>query len=344
MFGTITTLCTRRQTQSRPGTCTSIHVLLCSLLLMLANHGSFVHAQEPSSTVSRSFAIAPQPLSSALLQFSDATQIEVLFDATIARDLQTQGVSGDYAPEEALRMLLQDTGLSYRTTSAGSVTLEQAAGLPIVPAPTVQSPPTEPTPQAVSRPAAQKSVKVPEIVVKDVRERDDDAQTYIAEESTTATRTDTPIRDVPQSIQVITRKVIEEQRTFRLQNTLENVSGINATESAASLYDSLIIRGFSATDRSYFRNGLLDPFAQFTASDTYNIRRLEVLKGPAAVLYGQGDPGGVINIVTNKPLPNAGYSANVTLGNFNFITDPLFRSTNHFFWCEKTHIKSIANL
>ncbi|HRC24878.1 MAG TPA: TonB-dependent receptor plug domain-containing protein, partial [Nitrospira sp.] len=323
MFGTITTLCTRRQTQSRPGTCTSIHVLLCSLLLMLASHGSFVHAQEPSSTVSRSFAIAPQPLSSALLQFSDATQIEVLFDATIARDLQTQGVSGDYAPEEALRMLLQDTGLSYRTTSAGSVTLEQAAGLPIVPAPTVQSPPTEPTPQAVSRPAAQKSVKVPEIVVKDVRERDDDAQTYIAEESTTATRTDTPIRDVPQSIQVITRKVIEEQRTFRLQNTLENVSGINATESAASLYDSLIIRGFSATDRSYFRNGLLDPFAQFTASDTYNIRRLEVLKGPAAVLYGQGDPGGVINIVTNKPLPNAGYSANVTLGNFNFYRSEL---------------------
>ena len=323
MFGTITTLCTPRDASPRPGTCITIHVLLCSLLLMLASHGSFVHAQEPSSTVSRSFAIAPQPLSSALLQFSDATQIEVLFDATIARDLQTQGVSGDYAPEEALRMLLQDTGLSYRTTSAGSVTLEQAAGLPIVPAPTVQSPPTEPTPQAVSRPAAQKSVKVPEIVVKDVRERDDDAQTYIAEESTTATRTDTPIRDVPQSIQVITRKVIEEQRTFRLQNTLENVSGINATESAASLYDSLIIRGFSATDRSYFRNGLLDPFAQFTASDTYNIRRLEVLKGPAAVLYGQGDPGGVINIVTNKPLPNAGYSANVTLGNFNFYRSEL---------------------
>ena len=99
MFGTITTLCTPRDASPRPGTCITIHVLLCSLLLMLANHGSFVHAQEPSSTVSRSFAIAPQPLSSALLQFSDATQIEVLFDATIARDLLTQGVSGDYAPE-----------------------------------------------------------------------------------------------------------------------------------------------------------------------------------------------------------------------------------------------------
>ena len=323
MFGTITTLCTRRQTPARPGTCTTIHILLCSLLLILSNQGAPAHAQEPSSTASRAFAIAPQPLSSALLQFSEATNIEVLFDATIARDIQTQGVSGDYAPEDALRLLLHDTGLSYRTTSAGSVTLEQAAGLPTVPAPVVQSPPTDPAPQAAPRPAAQKSVKVPEIVVKDVRERDDDAHTYVAEESTTATRTDTPIRDVPQSIQVITRKVIEEQRTFRLQNTLENISGINATESAASLYDSLIIRGFAATDRSYFRNGLLDPFAQFTASDTYNIRRLEVLKGPAAVLYGQGDPGGVINIVTNKAQPNAAYSANVTLGNFNFYRSEL---------------------
>lgn len=92
-------------------------------------------------------------------------------------------------------------------------------------------------------------MKVPEIVVKEIHERDD-TQTYVAEESTMATRTDTPIRDVPQSIQVITRKVIEEQRTFRLQDALQNVSGINATESAASLYESLIIRGFTATDRS----------------------------------------------------------------------------------------------
>ncbi|MBP8116631.1 MAG: TonB-dependent receptor plug domain-containing protein, partial [Nitrospira sp.] len=280
MFRTITTLWTRRDASARRGTCTAIHILFCSVLLILSSHGGLAHAQEPSSTASRSFAITPQPLSFALLQFSEATNIEVLFDATIARDIQTQGVSGDYAPEDALRMLLHDTGLSYRTTSAGSVTLEQAAVLPIVSAPVVQNPSVEPMPQAAPRPLAQKSVKVPEIVVKDIQERDNDTQTYVAEESTTATRTDTPIRDVPQSIQVITRKVIEEQRTFRLQNTLENVSGINATESAASLYDSLIIRGFSATDRSYFRNGLLDPFAQFTASDTYNIRRLEVLKGP----------------------------------------------------------------
>ena len=282
-----------------------------------------IHAQEPASTLSRAFDIPAQSLSSALLQFSDNTNLELLFDAALTRDMRTQGVSGNHTSEEALGLLLKDTGLNYRWTSSGSVALERRSTAPLL------LTPMEPNRQSHlseqdqnGNPAAAKPVKVPEIVVKEIRERDD-AQTYVAEESTTATRTDTPIRDVPQSIQVITRKVIEEQRTFRLQDSLQNVSGINATESAASLYESIIIRGFTATNRSYFRNGLLDPFAQFTASDTYNVRRLEVLKGPAAVLYGQGDPGGVINIVTNRPLPNAAYSANVTLGNFHFYRSEL---------------------
>jgi iron complex outermembrane receptor protein len=297
-------------------------LFLCAILTTFAGILPSVHAQDAVPPAIKTFDIPPQPLSSALLQFSETTNLELLFDAAMTQDLQTKGVSGDYNQDDALRRLLNETGLTYRMTSAGSVTLEKAPIVPVPSAPAAQDRQSQ-LPDTNSRATSgAKPVKVPEIVVKEVRERDD-TQTYVAEESTTATRTDTPIRDVPQSIQVITRKVIEEQRTFRLQDALQNVSGINATESAASLYESLIIRGFTATDRSYFRNGLLDPFAQFTASDTYNIRRLEVLKGPAAVLYGQGDPGGVINIVTNKPLPNAAYSANVTLGNFNFYRSEL---------------------
>jgi len=302
-----------------------MRLLLCTVLLTQIGILQSVQAQDAEPAAVKTFAIAPQSLSSALLQFSETTHVEILFDAAMTGNLQTQGLSGDYEPEEALRLLLRDTGLTYRKTSTGNITLEKNSMAPIQPTTAAQGRTSEPRNQKQARrdSAAPKAVKIPEIVVKDLREIDDDTKSYVAEEAITATRTDTPIRDVPQSIQVITRKVIEEQRTFRLQNTLENISGINATDSAASLYDNLIIRGFTATDRSYFRNGLLDPFAQFTASDTYNIRRLEVLKGPAAVLYGQGDPGGVINLVTNKPLPDAAYSANVTVGNFNFYRSEL---------------------
>ncbi|HJU03900.1 MAG TPA: TonB-dependent receptor plug domain-containing protein [Nitrospiraceae bacterium] len=268
-----------------------------------------ISAQEPTT-----FNIPPQPLSSALLQFSDATNLELLFDAEMARGLRSPGVAGAYSPEEALRILLTDSGVTYRFTSAGTIALERA-GPASVPATRTQQPAlSEPAAASDSRPA--NPVKLPEIIVKEIRERED-AKTYVAEEATTATRTDTPIRDIPQSIQVITRKVIEEQRALRLDDVLQNVSGVVTQAQSADVNDAFLIRGFPATNNNFFRDGLFDPVAAQVASDPYNIQRLEVLKGPAAVLYGLGDPGGIINLITRKPLPNAAYSGLVTLGNYN---------------------------
>jgi iron complex outermembrane recepter protein len=280
---------------------------------------------EPGNIQTINFAIPSQSVGTALIAFAEATGWQISLPTELAEGITSPGVNGRHSPEEGLQALLAGTELAYRLEDTNAVILVQESPKPVVPpSPPPQSQVVSPElPRPSSEAIQPKPVQVPEIVVKEVRERADDSKTFVAEEASTATRTDTPIRDVPQSIQVITRKVIEEQRAFRLQNTLENISGINATESAASLYESIIIRGFDATTRTYFRNGLFDPFAQFTASDTYNIRRIEVLKGPAAVLYGQGDPGGVINIVTYKPLPGAAYSANATIGNFNFYRSEL---------------------
>ena len=74
----------------------------------------------------RSFTIAPQPLSSALLEFAEQTGAEVLFDARIAQDKRSPGVQGDLTPDEALSRLLAGTGLRYRFTAENAVTLEQA--------------------------------------------------------------------------------------------------------------------------------------------------------------------------------------------------------------------------
>ncbi|GJL56019.1 MAG: ferrichrome-iron receptor [Nitrospirales bacterium] len=272
------------------------------------------------TTQSLDFNIPAQPLTSALNVFAEVTGWQVSYPAELTTGKTSTTVVGTNSPKGGLQQLLIGTGLTYQFTDTHTFTLVRD-----VRPHNSSSSPHSPSPQhsmSAERLDTPHIIQAPEIVVKEIRERDD-STTYVAEEASTATRTDIPIRDVPQSIQVTTRKVIEEQRTFRLQNTLENISGINATESAASLHDSLIIRGFTATDRSYFRNGLLDPFAQFSASDTYNIRRLEVLKGPASVLYGQGDPGGIINIVTDKPLPDPTYSINTTFGNFHFYRSEL---------------------
>jgi hypothetical protein len=143
--------------------------------LLMISAAPNLWAQDNSAPASstQAFAITPQPLSSALLQFSSMTKIELLYDASMTRDIATQGVSGEYAPEEALRILLRDTGLSPRTTTSGSITLERMSGPQSLSS--TGSPSLAAAPEASPRPAAQKSVKVPEIVVKDIHERDDDA-------------------------------------------------------------------------------------------------------------------------------------------------------------------------
>ncbi|WP_202925021.1 TonB-dependent siderophore receptor [Myxacorys almedinensis] len=141
-------------------------------------------------------------------------------------------------------------------------------------------------------------------------------QGYRVPNATTATRTDTPIRDIPGSIQVIPRQILEDQKTTRIQEALENVSGVrkegNYGGTDAGGYN---IRGFAQDGN--FRNGFSDNDF-YSSVDTANIERIEVLKGPASVLFGQAEPGGIINVVTKQPLSTPYYSAEFNVGNYAF--------------------------
>ena len=146
-------------------------------------------------------------------------------------------------------------------------------------------------------------------------------ETYRVPEATTGTRTDTPIRDVPQSIQVVPQQVLEDRRVTRLEEALRNVSGVNPTSSSIGTFETYNIRGFESTN--IIRNGLRDSTNSQVANEFANVERIEVLKGPAAVLFGQGSLGGLINITTKRPLREALYSVDFTAGNFNFYRGTL---------------------
>ncbi|MBC6436466.1 TonB-dependent siderophore receptor [Nostoc sp. HG1] len=139
---------------------------------------------------------------------------------------------------------------------------------------------------------------------------------YRVPNATTATKTDTPLRDIPGSIQVIPRRILEDQKTTRVQEALENVSGVrkqgNFGGSDAGGYN---IRGLAQDGN--FRNGFSDNDF-YSSVDTANIDRIEVLKGPASVLFGQAEPGGIVNIVTKQPLSTPYYSAEFNVGNYSF--------------------------
>jgi iron complex outermembrane recepter protein len=144
---------------------------------------------------------------------------------------------------------------------------------------------------------------------------------YAPRNATTATRTDTPLRDIPQSIQVVPQQVIEDQAAVTLRDALRNVSGVVEGDNFGGNLDSFIIRGFFGTTlRNGFRGRSFGQFAtETTLNELSNLDRVEVLKGPAALLYGNAEPGGIINLVSKQPLAEPYYSADLQIGNFGFV-------------------------
>ncbi|MCM1982900.1 TonB-dependent siderophore receptor [Lyngbya confervoides] len=151
-----------------------------------------------------------------------------------------------------------------------------------------------------------------EIEITVTAERD---PAYNPRSSSTATGTETPLRDVPFSVQIVPEAVIEDRNALELGKALETTPGvINAGGRGTSVFGpGFLIRGFEAND-GIFRDGI----STFSLSplSTNDIERVEVLKGPASVLFGQGEPGGIINLVSKRPLDEPFYEISGTIGSF----------------------------
>ncbi|MCJ2024164.1 TonB-dependent receptor [Methylobacterium sp. J-067] len=125
---------------------------------------------------------------------------------------------------------------------------------------------------------------------------------YRATRSATSTKTDTALRDSPQTINVVPRQVIGDQQDLRLTDAVTNVSNVVPGSTVQGRSQNYIIRGFS-TQVFAVDGVLINPAIAFypVERDLANAERVEVIKGPASVLFGRGDPGGVVNIVTRRP-------------------------------------------
>jgi len=140
-------------------------------------------------------------------------------------------------------------------------------------------------------------------------------KSYTVTNSSTATKTDTPIIETPVSVQVVPRTVMDDQKTTRVKDALENVSGVRAQPTLGG-GNGFIIRGFR--NGRVYRNGLLANGDGFpTEIDAGNLQSIDVLKGPAAVLFGRIEPGGLVNITTKKPLDTPYYSLEQQFGSYD---------------------------
>lgn len=153
---------------------------------------------------------------------------------------------------------------------------------------------------------------------EDITVTGDRPNAYRVPNASTATRTDTPLRDIPASIQVVPRQVLQDRQARSITDALENVSGVTSIATTAGSRDYFTIRGFEVYSNSLV-NGLPDP--QISSDGSFvNVERLEVLKGPASVLYGDtgfSGIGGTVNFVTKQPLRDPFYEISTTISSFN---------------------------
>jgi catecholate siderophore receptor len=126
-------------------------------------------------------------------------------------------------------------------------------------------------------------------------------QGYIAVDSVTATKTDTPLLDVPQSINVVTRAQLDDQALHSLGDVLRYVPGVTVGQGEGNR-DQVTLRGQNTT-ADFFLDGVRDDVQYFRG--LYNLERVEVLKGPYALIFGRGGGGGIVNRVQKSPSPAA---------------------------------------
>ena len=244
--------------------------------------------------------IPVQPLGQAITYLANRTGLQVEVDARLFMGKVAPNVSGRYTREQAIVRLLAGSGLIAVEAAPGhySVVPAKEAGM---------------AGENIGKIFADATM-LPEVSVVGHLDSDLPYETrYILPNALTATKTDTPIMQTPFSIQVVPQQVLNDQQAVRLETALKNVSGVSVFPSSIEGTDSYMIRGFDTL--AYYRNGVLRPSNNMV--ETANIEQVEVLKGPASILYGRADPGGIINVVTKQPQETPAYSLQQQFGSYN---------------------------
>ena len=157
---------------------------------------------------------------------------------------------------------------------------------------------------------------------------------YRADSATTGTKFDLPLVNYPGSLSVVGRDLLNDQLIFRTDELLRNVPSATKV-SDFRRPDAFNLRGFELRSRDFRKDGFLDPTP--APRDLANIERIEVMSGPASVLYGAGQPSGVVNFITKRALPDAFAEGTITAGSYGFfrttadVNSPVAGSDRLFF-------------
>jgi iron complex outermembrane receptor protein len=257
---------------------------------------TFCHATPALSEVDKAqkiqFDMPSSDLASALNRFAEKTGMELSYPAAMTAGAKSKPLKGSYNAQDGLTELLRGSGLAYHLTGDNGVTLQKVVD---------------------AKPKSDTLMLKPMTVSS---KRNTEPQGYSVTNATTGTKTDTPLFDTPISVQVVPKAVIDDQQAIGLENVLKNVSGVAKNWGFGTDADeNMYIRGFTGgNNNNVYRDGVLTPNTPISLA---NAERVEVLKGPSAMLYGRAQPGGLVNVVTKRPKTEAYYSLQQQFGSYD---------------------------
>ena len=225
-----------------------------------------------ASTTVQTYNISAGSLNTALILFVKQADVEVFTDPALLSGKTTQGLQGNYTAQDGLKHLLGDSGLQ---------TVPQGKGYLVQKLQIAQSDIGQ-TEKESTLPTITVSAKV--------------SSGYTVPKISTATKTNTPLIDIPQSISVVTQEAIKDQNILSMSDAVRYVPGMGISQGEGNR-DALVFRGNRST-ADFFVDGIRDDVQYFR--DIYNIERVEVLKGPNGMIFGRGGSGGVINRVVKE--------------------------------------------
>lgn len=266
--------------RTRPLRC-AIAVSLALVSLAVVAQGNVPDTNAPDATL-RNWDIAAAPLADTLARIARDSGQRLSADPALINGKTAAPVRGKLTAPHAASQALTGTGLELIVTEGGTLTVR--------PAP--------------RRPKDEEATLAP-VSVKAEVERESawgPVNGYMARRSATATKTDTPIIETPQSISVVTADQISNQASNNLQDALRYTAGVRyESYGLDNRGDWFSLRG---GDASRLLDGLRYPGILSyggVRDEPYALERIEVLRGPASLIAGQNGPGGVVNMISKRP-------------------------------------------
>lgn len=229
------------------------------------------------------FRLRAQPLVTSLQEFSELTGIAALGQTAAIGQTSAPALQARLTAAQALDRLLGGSHLRYRFIGANTVAIETKPSLA-----------AQPSPPVVSRRAQDNEII--NLEKFEVIGQPSPIGNYGRNHSAIGTKTDTALIDVPQALTVITRDLIDDQAMAGMADVVRYIPGIGIAQGEGNR-DSAVLRG-STSSASFYTDGLRDDVDYYR--DLYNVDRIEALKGPNAMIFGRGGPGGLINRVTKQ--------------------------------------------